>query len=104
MPVNQIRELSYILYAPIDLVDHMKNQTHFEFKEGQMVAYIPNHCDGNIFHSDVEYGIISQIRNGHIFVKYFDGIIRHGRNCTAKNTKPINLLKLDAEGIGNGKH
>ena len=41
-----------------------------EFKKGMKVIYIPTHADGNINHSDVEFGVVSSTNNTYVFVKY----------------------------------
>lgn len=41
-----------------------------EFKRGDQVAYIPDHAYGDIEHPDVEFGFVTSVVFGAVFVRY----------------------------------
>jgi len=57
------------------------------FKQGDRVAYIPPHAQGDITHRDVEQGEITSINYLYIFVR-FDNTV------TPKACNPENIVKL----------
>jgi len=56
-------------------------------RPGQLVRYMPPHCNGNIEHRDVEEGIVSSANDKFIFVRYNEGI-------TGAATPPEHLTVL----------
>ena len=42
-----------------------------EFKEGDQVAYVPTHAQGDLRHPDVEFGFVMEDRGEHCFCRYF---------------------------------
>lgn len=41
-----------------------------DFSEGQRVAYIPSHANGNILHPDVEHGTVKSMNEITVFVLF----------------------------------
>lgn len=61
-----------------------------DFSNGEEVAYIPTHANGNLAHSDVENGYVNSKNDTFVFVRY----IRHGiLQQTSQATSPKDLEK-----------
>ena len=72
-------------------IKEIKKMNLHEFKPGQWVLYIPDHATGDPDHEDCENGIVTDITELFVFVKY---ISRGELQATAKATHPKNLMKL----------
>ena len=76
-----------------------------ELRTGDRVAYVPYHAEGNINHADVEYGIISLIKEfmpGDIprftyFVRFDKTVQLLGwEGTTGQGCKRDQLVKVDS--------
>lgn len=69
------------------------------FKQGDSVIYLPRHAKGDLEHKDRENGIVSNVNDRFVFVKYS----RPGcdiESMTAKATDPDDLILIKKyEGI-----
>jgi hypothetical protein len=59
-----------------------------EYKQGDRVAYIPIHAEGDITHKDVEQGEIVSVNHLYIFVRFDNQV-------TPKACSPTNIVKLN---------
>lgn len=60
-----------------------------------LVAYLPPHAQGNIFHGAVEYGVVKEIRDNLIFVAFMETLLRQGEGAIAKSCYPWTLLPIE---------
>jgi len=53
-----------------------------DFKRGMQIVYVPTHANGDLEHSDCEYGFVSSINDRFVFCRYW----HKKRICIIKNT------------------
>jgi hypothetical protein len=58
-----------------------------EYRQGDVVRYIPMHAHGNASHPDAETGTVSSTNANYVFVRF-------GANETGKACKPEQLLLM----------
>lgn len=64
-----------------------------EAVKGKSVKYIPHHAKGNIYHEDVEVGVISSANDQYVFVKFEPQLSRFGFDgTTAQACRPEDLV------------
>lgn len=53
--------------------------THTEFREGDVVRYLPHHVQGNLSHPDCERGTVTSIAGNYVRVRF--GSREHSKSC-----------------------
>ena len=54
------------------------------WQPGMMTFYVPTHAQGNLYHQDVEQGIVTRVTNQYVFVRF-------GGETTSKACSPRDL-------------
>ena len=67
-----------------------------DFKEGDLVLYIPLHAKGDHMHVDCERGMVSSTNESWVFVRYWTPGLEKWSEL-GKATDPAQLRKLERE-------
>jgi hypothetical protein len=64
-------------------------------KRGTQIAYIPMHCNDDLFHPDVEYGFVTSVRDDVAFCRYWSKFTSgHLRTQANSEATPIDMIVI----------
>lgn len=59
---------------------------HNQITDDMLVYYVPAHAQGNLYHKDVEQGIVTSENDAYIFVRF--GAATTSKACKAEQLSP----------------